>query len=128
LEFQGFVTAANNLFTEFENAEAYAETLTPIGIITPQTYVCSLNTDELYGYYEVTPAPEVTELCRSNFTAYLAANQNFFSRKFRTQAEAINHEILIIAEYPDAFTRVRSQGFFCENGTYILYWFVENII
>lgn len=126
MEFNGFITAAENLFVEAENAVAYSESFDPIKLVEPKTYVCSLNVDELYGYYEVTAAPEVTQLCRDNFTAHLEANQLFLGRLFRTEAEAINHEIVIISEYPDAFTRVRSQGFFCENGTYILYWFVQS--
>lgn len=128
IEFNGFITAADNLFIEEENAIEHANTLSPIGTIEQKSFTCPNDVTVQYTYYEVSSEPEVTELCRDNFTAFLASNTSFLGQNFRTQAEAEQRVLEILTQFPEGFARVRSLGFACENGTFIFYWFVESFI
>jgi hypothetical protein len=70
IEFQGFVTAANNLFIREYRANRYANTFDPPRQVAQKNYTCSEDVTVQYVYYEVSEG----NACQIEYDDFIATN------------------------------------------------------
>lgn len=95
VEFNGFITAANNLFIQRYNADIFANTFTPPRQVVQKSYSCPNDVTIQYAYFEVKPLINPCDTERDKFW-----NDNSY---FRNNIQYLPNSAASITSYLAAF-------------------------